>query len=84
MRANEWISKFDTNHSGTLDKTQLAALMQYMNGDKVPTEKEVDCVFRVCDVSKSGDLELDEISNAVSSWKAMMQEQQFFDTLFDK
>lgn len=84
VRANAWLSDFDTNQSGTLDKVQLKALMQHMNGGKPPVESDVDIIFRLCDVSKTNDLDLHEIANAVSSWKAMMQEQLFFDKLFDK
>mmetsp|Transcript_26744 Transcript_26744/g.54751 ORF Transcript_26744/g.54751 Transcript_26744/m.54751 type:complete len:208 (-) Transcript_26744:152-775(-) len=84
VRSHAFMSQFDTDKSGRLDKSQLKLLMEHLhNGIEVPQE-DLDRVFTKADKSKTGDLKLKEIVEASSIWSAMVKEQAFVAEKFDK
>ena len=85
-KTNEWLEKFDSDKSGTLDKDQLRNCMTSLvpEGGAPPTESEVDEVFYQADRDHNGMLEPLEVSMAVSVWLSMLKEKKFVREVFDK
>lgn len=54
----ELFHQFDTDKSGTIDKTELAAILKAMG--KRPQKAKVDALFETLDVDGNGSLEFDE------------------------
>jgi len=67
---NEKMNKFDTDHTGTLNKEQLKKLLEDLNEGEEITDFEVDNVFQSADLSKTGVINQTEIRKAVNEWFA--------------
>eukprot|EP00928_Gymnodinium_smaydae_P034071 TRINITY_DN24228_c0_g1_i1.p1 TRINITY_DN24228_c0_g1~~TRINITY_DN24228_c0_g1_i1.p1 ORF type:complete len:259 (-),score=23.72 TRINITY_DN24228_c0_g1_i1:209-940(-) len=68
----DWMLQYDTDKSGYIDKTELAYLMEDMQG-KPPTQKEIAWVMRQADPSGRERIGKWEIMRAQTAWNYRMQ-----------
>jgi Ca2+-binding EF-hand superfamily protein len=65
---DEHMDKFDTDKSGALNKDQLKAMMKTLNDDIEPEDDQVECIFKIADTSKTGEINRWEVRKAVEEW----------------
>lgn len=60
--------KYDTNESGVLEKNEVAKLMQDMNDGKEVNCRDVDDLVGMCDKTKDGSINKNEVLFAIKMW----------------
>merc|ERR1711972_1284015 len=65
--------KFDTDGSGALNREQLRAYLQEMNGGETVTDEDVNYVLANADVMGDGQIAKIELCEATSVWWMKME-----------
>eukprot|EP00930_Biecheleria_cincta_P103708 TRINITY_DN95769_c0_g1_i1.p1 TRINITY_DN95769_c0_g1~~TRINITY_DN95769_c0_g1_i1.p1 ORF type:complete len:209 (+),score=41.11 TRINITY_DN95769_c0_g1_i1:61-687(+) len=60
--------KYDTDRSGKLDRVQLKAMLNELNGDADVSEADVDWVLSRADLLNDGQISKIELNQAIAAW----------------
>lgn len=67
-KVKELLLKYDTDMSGSLDRTQLLAMLTHLNEDTPVTEAEADRIIGTADKRGNGKIDMEEIYPALALW----------------
>jgi len=57
---------FDQNGDGHIDKTELAGVLAALDGTEVPTEEELDAMFKEADTDNNGRITFEEFQTIIN------------------
>ena len=78
-----YFAKYDTDSSGSLDRTQLMSMLTDLNEGVAPEESEVDWVMLHADQLGNGVITKPELSKAIGLWYSRESEVESGETITD-
>ena len=79
--------KYDTNHTGKLEESQLELMLKDLNGGEEVTKEELKWVFYKADTSsgrRNYGVDANEVAYAVRIWKSYLENKEYLDQAFEK
>eukprot|EP00928_Gymnodinium_smaydae_P097845 TRINITY_DN895_c0_g1_i1.p1 TRINITY_DN895_c0_g1~~TRINITY_DN895_c0_g1_i1.p1 ORF type:complete len:232 (-),score=38.35 TRINITY_DN895_c0_g1_i1:104-727(-) len=70
------LKRYDKSGNGKLERDELRAYLNHLNGEKPVTDEEVDLVLSQADVFEDGAINLPELVRATSIWFANVKEKK--------